>query len=155
MQTANFTIAAADGTTTPLSPGLKSWRERILHRAEEMERLLGEVTAALEGHGYSARDVMGVRLALEEAIVNGLRHGNRGDPTKCVRIRYYVGAHLTIAKVEDEGPGFDPELVPDPTLPENLDHATGRGLLLMRHYMTWTHFSGRGNRVTLGKLRSR
>jgi serine/threonine-protein kinase RsbW len=60
-----------------------------------------------------------------------------------------------LAEVEDEGPGFNPAVVPDPTLPENLEQTGGRGLLLMRHYMSWVHYSERGNHVTLGKCRSR
>ena len=58
------------------------------------------------------------------------------------------------AEVEDEGPGFDPGRVPDPTLPENPDRPGGRGLPLMRHFMTWVRFSRPGNRVTLCKYRS-
>ena len=57
-------------------------------------------------------------------------------------------------EVEDEGRGFDPSHVPDPTLPENLERPNGRGLLLMRRSMTWVRYTGRGNRVTLCKRRS-
>jgi serine/threonine-protein kinase RsbW len=126
-----------------------------LHRAAEVAPLLDKVVATLAALGYPAHDCHGVRLALEEAIVNGLRHGNRGDPAKRVRVGYRVRPDVLLAFVEDEGPGFDSEGVPDPTLPENLDRPGGRGLLLMRHYMTWVCFSGRGNRVTLAKRRSR
>jgi len=58
-----------------------------------------------------------------------------------------------LAEVEDEGPGFDPGGVADPTAAENRERTDGRGLLLMRHYMTWVRFSARGNRVTLYKQR--
>jgi serine/threonine-protein kinase RsbW len=119
-----------------------------------MASVLGEVAAKLDGLGYSARDVLGLRVALGEAIVNGLRHGNGGDPLKCVRIRCSAGPDMMLAEVEDEGLGFNPGVVPDPTLPENLHHTGGRGLILMRHYMTWVCFSGRGNCVTLCKRRS-
>jgi serine/threonine-protein kinase RsbW len=95
-----------------------------------------------------------VRLALEEAVVNGLRHGNQGDPSKCVRVLYRVAPEAVLAEVQDEGAGFDPARVPDPTLPENVDRPGGRGLVLMRHFMTWVEFSARGNRVTLCKRRS-
>jgi serine/threonine-protein kinase RsbW len=130
------------------------WRDVSLHRAEDAVPLLDEVAATLAALGYPARDCGGVRLALEEAIVNGLRHGNGGDPTKRVRVGYRAGPNTVLAVVEDEGRGFDPDRVPDPTLPENLERPGGRGLLLMRHYMTWVCFSGRGNRVTLAKRRS-
>jgi serine/threonine-protein kinase RsbW len=120
-----------------------------------MTPLLEEVVDAMAGWGYSSRDRSGMRLALEEAIINGLRHGNGGDLGKCVRVYYRVGPDAVLAEVEDEGPGFDPAAVPDPTLPENLGRPSGRGLLLMRHFTTWVCFSGRGNRVTLWKERSR
>ena len=130
------------------------WRDVSLHRTEEVVPLLDEVVATLAALGYSDRDCGGVRLALEEAIVNGLRHGNQGDPAKRVRVGYRAGPNTMLAVVEDEGPGFDPDRVPDPTLPENLDRPGGRGLLLMRHYMTWVCFARPGNRVLLAKRRS-
>jgi prepilin-type N-terminal cleavage/methylation domain-containing protein len=126
-------------------------REVRLHRADEVVPLLEEMAAVLDGMGCTPRDCVGVRLALEEAIVNGLRHGNGGDPAKCVRVRYRLSPAAVVAEVEDEGQGFDPDAVPDPTLPENLERAGGRGLLLMRHFMTSVQFGGRGNRVTLCK----
>jgi serine/threonine-protein kinase RsbW len=129
-------------------------REVILRRSQEMTPLLEDVVDAMAGRGYSARDRSGMRLALEEAVVNALRHGNGGDPAKRVRVCYHVGAGAVLAEVEDEGAGFDPSAVPDPTLPENLDRACGRGLLLMRHFMTAVRFAGRGNRVLLYKCRS-
>ena len=122
-----------------------------LRRGEEVVPLLEEVAATMEALGYSPRDVAGLCLGLEEAVVNGLRHGNGSDPRKQVVVRYCVTAEEVLAEVEDEGPGFDPARVPDPRLPENLDRPGGRGLLLMRHYLSWVRFSGRGNRVTLCK----
>ena len=128
--------------------------EVTLRRAGEVGLFLDDLVVALAGLGYSSRDCAGVRLALEEAVVNGLRHGNGGDPARRVWVRYHFRPDSLLAEVEDEGPGFDPRLVPDPTLSENLDRPGGRGLLLMRHYMSWVRFSRRGNRVTLCKYRS-
>jgi serine/threonine-protein kinase RsbW len=125
-----------------------------LRRAGEVVPFLDGLVAALTDLGYPEHDCAGVRLALEEAVVNGLRHGTGGDPAKRVRVRWHASPEALLAEVEDEGPGFDPGRVPDPTLPENLERPGGRGLLLMRHFMTWVLFSGRGNRVTLCKHRS-
>jgi serine/threonine-protein kinase RsbW len=130
------------------------YREVCLRRPDEVLPLLERVTATLTALGYPPRDCGGVRLALEEAVVNGLRHGNRGDPRKRVRVCYFAGPEAVVAEVEDEGPGFDPEKVPDPTAPENLGKPSGRGLLLMRHFMTWVRFSRRGNCVAMGKRRT-
>jgi serine/threonine-protein kinase RsbW len=104
--------------------------------------------------GYPEKDLFRLRLALEEALVNAVKHGNRGDPAKQVRVRYQVTRERTLAEVEDEGEGFDPGQVHDPLAPENLERPGGRGLLLMRSFMTWCRFHGRGNRVTLCKDRS-
>jgi serine/threonine-protein kinase RsbW len=127
------------------------WVLVTLRHGQEAAPLLERVAAAMTERGYAPRDVMGLHLALEEAIVNALHHGNGNDPRKRVVVRYAVGPEEVLAEVEDEGRGFYPELVPDPTAPENRDKECGRGLLLMRHFTTWVRFHGRGNRVTLCK----
>jgi serine/threonine-protein kinase RsbW len=131
-----------------------SEREVSVSRPEDVATVLAGFVSALANLGYAQRDCMGLELALEEAIVNGLRHGNGGDPSKQVRVHYRVTRQAVLADVEDEGPGFDPNRVPDPTRPENLERPSGRGLLLIRHYTTWVGFSARGNRVTLYKCRT-
>lgn len=130
------------------------WRQARLRHEEELVPLLDAVVEAMAGAGYTARDCRDMRLALEEAVVNGLKHGNGNDPTKWVCVRYCVTADTTVTDVEDQGPGFDPTSVPDPTAPENLERPSGRGLLLMRHFTTWVRFHDRGNRVTLCKCRA-
>jgi serine/threonine-protein kinase RsbW len=125
------------------------WVHFRLSASYEVRPLLDRMTAWMEAEAYPHGDCAGMRLALAEAIVNALRHGNRYDPAKQVRVRFRVDAQEALAEVEDEGPGFDPEAVPDPTAGENLDKPSGRGLLLMRHFTTWVRFRGRGNLVTL------
>jgi serine/threonine-protein kinase RsbW len=125
-----------------------------LRRADDVVPYLEGVTDALFHLGYPPRDVAGLRLALEEAIVNGLRHGNGGDPARRVVVCSSLRREEVLFEVEDEGAGFDPRQVPDPTAPENLGRPSGRGLLLMRHYTTWVRHLGRGNSVLLCKRRS-
>jgi serine/threonine-protein kinase RsbW len=141
----------ADAGAVPAGFG-RTYRAVSLRRCEEMAPLLDELVDALAGLDYPPGDRAGVRLALEEAVVNGLRHGNQGDPTKCVRVRYHVGSEAVLAEVEDEGPGFDPASAADP---DNLEKPSGRGLSLMRHHTTWLCYHGRGNRLTLCKHRLR
>ena len=101
-----------------------------------------------------AVDFMYLLDRLEEALVNALRHGNKADPTRQVRVRYRVTAAGVWAEVEDEGPGFSPDAVPDPTSPERLEQPGGRGLALMRYYLSSVEYNDRGNVVTLCKWRS-
>jgi serine/threonine-protein kinase RsbW len=154
--TPNDDVPHAEASRDPLpTPGLQGpYREVRLRRSNDLPPLADDVCAALTGAGYSPRDCFAVRLALEEAIVNGLRHGNGGDPSRCVLVRYRVTPEAVLAEVEDEGPGFDPDGVPDATLAENREKTSGRGLLLLRSLMSWVQFSERGNCVTLCKLPS-
>ena len=125
-----------------------------VHSAADMAVVLERVETALEREGYSRKDRHAVRLALEEAIVNGLKHGHRHDPTKAVRVWWVVAPAGVRAVVEDQGPGFNPEQVPDPLAPEHFERPCGRGLLLMRSFMTSVRYNRRGNQVALYKQRS-
>lgn len=111
------------------------------------------ILQALEGLEYPPRDVFGVRLALEEALVNAIKHGNAMDPDKHVRVTCEVSYDQVRIEIEDEGPGFNPGEVADPTDDENLDCPGGRGIMLMRAFMNVIEYNDVGNRVTLVKLR--
>ncbi|MGH7171747.1 MAG: ATP-binding protein, partial [Gemmataceae bacterium] len=87
--------------------------------------------------------------ALEEALVNAIKHGHKFDPSKEVQLRYYLTAECLLAEIEDQGCGFKPEDVPNPFAPENLERPSGRGLLLMQNYMTWVRYNDAGNCVTM------
>lgn len=111
------------------------------------------IVVLLEKLGYPARDVFGVRLALEEALVNAIKHGNKHDPCKQVHIRCRADRDVVCITIEDEGPGFVPGEVPDPTLEENLEKPSGRGIMLMRAFMSSIEYNDTGNQVTLEKRR--
>jgi serine/threonine-protein kinase RsbW len=127
--------------------------ETIPSELEAAERIQDRIIALVEQNGFSARDVFGMRLALEEAIVNAIKHGNRMDPAKSVRIVCEVDETRVFVEVEDQGPGFNPTDVPDPTAEENLEKPGGRGIMLMRAFMTRVEYLGRGNQVVLEKVR--
>jgi serine/threonine-protein kinase RsbW len=112
------------------------------------------VVAAMAALGYGDADRFAMRVALEEALANAIKHGHRGDPAKQIRFCYRVTTARVLVEVEDEGPGFDARLVPDPRTPERLTQPGGRGLLLMRAYMTRVCYTGRGNCVFLCRERS-
>jgi len=115
-------------------------QERIVSRLEELE--------------FSSRDVFGMRLALEEALVNAIKHGNRMDPDKTVRVEWAISSDFVRVVIEDQGPGFQPDDVPDPTMEENLERPCGRGIMLMRAFMSHVEYQGRGNILVLEKRRA-
>lgn len=117
------------------------------------ERIQERIIGLLESFHYPPRDVFGVRLALEEAIVNAIKHGNGMDPDKSLQIEVDVDEQRALVHVQDEGRGFDPDDVPDPTAEENLERPGGRGIMLMRAFMTSVEYNRRGNRVSLVKQR--
>jgi serine/threonine-protein kinase RsbW len=109
---------------------------------------------ALKEHSYGEQDVFAVRLATEEAVVNAIRHGNDLDPQKKVVVSFSVTDGKVTVVVSDQGEGFDPAIVPDPTDPRFLEVPSGRGLMLMRAYMDEVLFNEKGNEVTMIKTRS-
>ena len=105
----------------------------------------------MESRGYSPRDVFGVRLALEEALVNAIKHGNKMDPDKVVNVKWEIDEEHVRVVIEDQGEGFLVQDVPDPTDEENLDKPGGRGIMLMRSFMSVVEYNESGNRLTLEK----
>lgn len=111
------------------------------------------ILARLKTNNFSPEDIFSVHLALQEAFLNAIIHGNKMDPEKPVKIDYSVGPGEVRISMTDEGKGFDPNSVPDPRRPENLYKTNGRGLLLMRTYMSVVEFNRQGNRVNMIKYK--
>lgn len=111
-----------------------------------------QVMDAVHAAGYSENAVFAVKLSLEEALVNAIRHGNKLNPAKRVKIHARVDAKQVEITIEDQGPGFNRANVPDPTAEENLTKCSGRGLLLMEAYMNKVEYSDNGRKVRLVKL---
>ncbi len=110
--------------------------------------------ARLEALKWNKRDLFSIRLAMEEAVVNAIEHGNDLDPLKRVHVVCRISADSAFIQITDEGPGFDPGAIPDPTDHDHLECPGGRGVMLMRSFMTEVFFNERGNRVTLVKRRT-
>lgn len=89
------------------------------------------------------------RTALAEALANAMTYGNRLDPAKDVEVRIHLGIHQIRVEVIDAGDGFDPDALPDPTDPENVDREQGRGLYVIRHLADEVTFNAKGNRLCL------
>jgi serine/threonine-protein kinase RsbW len=113
-----------------------------------------DIERDLRACAFEDREVFCIRLALEEALVNAIKHGNQMDLRKKIHISYRVCPDCFEVRIADEGPGFDPQDVPDPMAPENLERPCGRGLLLMRHYMTEVTYHPPGNRLSMTKVRA-
>ncbi len=119
----------------------------------ESRRLQDDIERCLRQYDYGERDIFSIRLALEEALINAIKHGNQMDRNKKVHVVYRIGSDRFDVTVTDEGPGFDPADVPDPTAVENLERPSGRGLMLMRHYMNDVCYNSAGNAVSMSKVR--
>lgn len=114
------------------------------------ERLLSEVSEL----GFSEADKFAIKLALEESLVNAIKHGNKFDQSKQVTVTWDISDKFAKFSITDEGEGFLPEKVPDPTCDENLLRPCGRGLMLMRAYMDEVSYNDPGNQVHMVKSKS-
>ena len=101
--------------------------------------------------GYSEGSIFAIKLALEEALNNAIRHGNRCDCSKKVTVKVELDEQQMCISVADEGKGFDPAAVPDPTADENLEKPSGRGIMLMRAFMDDVHYSNSGKEICMRK----
>jgi serine/threonine-protein kinase RsbW len=119
----------------------------------EARRIQTAIEEALRAAGYSEHDIFSIRLALEEALVNAIKHGNQMDPDKRVVIQYEITVERFDISIADEGPGFNPEEVPDPTAIENIERPCGRGLLLMKGFMSGVEYLDKGNVVHMWKIK--
>ena len=129
--------------------------EMVITSDMEAAREAGsQVLKVVVDRGYDEAASFAIRLAIEEALNNAIEHGNRFDPEKKVTVRFEVNTKRATITIADEGSGFDPSGVPDPTADENLEKPTGRGIMLMHAYMDKVRFNDRGNQVCLIKNKS-
>ncbi len=114
-------------------------------------RILSEI----EAYGFDQEDIFAIHLAIEEAFINAIKHGNKMDNNKEVKIDYSVSPDKVEIFIADLGDGFDPDSIPDPRRGENLYKTEGRGLLLMRSYMDVIEFNERGNSVRMVRYKEK
>ena len=131
-----------------------TFEQRIASDTVEGREVVSQILEALAHAEWEEHDMFAVHLAMEEALVNAIKHGNRKDPEKTVEVICRIAKDRVQIRITDEGSGFDPRAVPDPTDEENLEIPSGRGLMLMRCYMTSVEFNTRGNQVSMEKVRS-
>ena len=137
----------------PIDPHQTASRDLVLELPTDVRTIehavdyvIGRCPACAE---QARRLQLNFRVGLTEALSNAMLYGNSRDPSKSVLVEIAFQLGRIQARVTDQGPGFDPSTVPDPTTPENLTKPCGRGLFLMRKLLDEVWFNDRGNQVTL------
>ena len=123
-------------------------------RIENIELVQIAVESSLRQLRLDADSSHGIGTAVREAVANAIKHGNSMDPEKRVKVVCWMEGDEVVIRVSDEGEGFDPNVLPDPTEPDNLLRPNGRGIFFMKNYMDeidYTFEPGRGTQVTLRK----
>ncbi len=135
-------------STAPIDCSLELASKPVL-----FQKVCRDILKHLQAFDYSQDDIFAVHLAIEEAFINAVKHGNQMDPQKLVQVEYRIDSEKFEISVIDAGRGFHPENVPDPRYGENLYKTEGRGLLLMRSYMDQIEFNDAGNGVRMVRYR--
>ena len=115
--------------------------------------LIGEVMAVVRTSQWNEQDSFAIELALEEALANAVQHGNDSDPSKTIRFDCKLNPNVVYVRIEDEGHGFKPQTLADPRDAENLMVESGRGVLLIKHFVTRVKWNERGNVIEFEKER--
>jgi serine/threonine-protein kinase RsbW len=101
--------------------------------------------------GVISPEASNLFVALDEAFVNAVKHGNKNDPSKLIRVGSELSPKEACFTIEDEGEGFDVQTIPDPRDPANLFKSSGRGVLLIYNIMDEVEYNAQGNRVKMVK----
>jgi serine/threonine-protein kinase RsbW len=120
--------------------------ESIVKNLRIVENAIDEATNEL---GISVDNYGKILVSTLEAVNNAILHGNQSNPEKFVHIEITCKKKEITIKVIDEGSGFSPKKVPDPTTPENLEELNGRGVYLMSRLADKIKYSKKGNSVTM------
>lgn len=111
-----------------------------------VENAIDDATAII---GISQDNYGKILVSTMEAVNNAILHGNKSVPEKVVDIEISYRNNELMISVTDEGPGFRPEAVPDPTKPENIEALNGRGIYLMSHLADKIEYNEKGNSVSM------
>lgn len=139
----------ADSTTSRASFTLDSTLDTV-------NRLELEAEQFAQRAGFSEDDIPNIAMAVREAAVNAVLHGNNYSTEKHVSASFETTSLDLVIKIADQGPGLDPDTIPDPLAPENILRGSGRGIFLIRAFMDEVHFrqTHPGTELTLIKHRT-
>ena len=121
----------------------------------EALKVCEQILSKLQCNNFGRDDVFAVHLALEEALLNAMKHGNKMDPQRKVKVEYSANGDKVEITVTDQGEGFKPGLIPDPRIAQNLLKPEGRGLFLINSYMDVVEFNDSGNSVRMVRYREK
>jgi serine/threonine-protein kinase RsbW len=128
--------------------------ERVIPSDAAAGRLaLEEILEQLKAQQWIPHDVFSIHLAMHEALVNAMMHGNRQDARKQVHIRCRMSRDTVHVEIADEGPGFNPTALPNPTDPDRLERPCGRGVMLIKAFMSHVYYNEQGNCIVMEKQR--
>ncbi|MBN1807391.1 MAG: ATP-binding protein [Sedimentisphaerales bacterium] len=127
----------------------------VKSRPSAVVEVCEQVLSQLEVNGFGKDDIFAVHLALEEAFLNAVKHGNKMDSSKEVKIDCNVDFDKIEISLTDEGEGFEPSSVADPRFGEDLYKPGGRGLLLMNSYMDVVKFNETGNSLYMVRYKEK
>jgi serine/threonine-protein kinase RsbW len=117
--------------------------------------VFSQIQPGLQAGNFSEEDIFAVHLALEEAFANAVKHGNKMEQSKAVKVDYSIEPDKIEICMTDEGDGFDPEVIPDPRYGDNLYKPAGRGMLLMRSFMDVLEYNKKGNSLRMIRYREK
>ncbi|MGB8227164.1 MAG: ATP-binding protein [Sedimentisphaerales bacterium] len=131
--------------------------EKIISKGvvPELRHICAKILCHIQQLRYSDDDLFAIHLAMEEAVVNAVKHGNKQDPARDVVIEYDLSPEKIDLWVTDQGKGFDSDHLADPRLGDNIYKTCGRGVLLIRSYMDAVEYNQSGNSVHMVKLNSK
>lgn len=131
----------------PHIPGAKV--VTLVHDRTQIDALEQELMDQIESHGFPTSSQFAIKLAFEEAVTNAFVHGNKGLHDADITVEFAVEPEQVLIGVQDRGPGYRPDDIPDPTLEENLHKPSGRGLMLIKTYMTRVWHNDAGNKLLM------
>lgn len=152
--------ANSSGTVSSVSCSLRrdklvsEFCEVIPSTLDALNTIEEKIIAVIKNLPCAPDELLGVSISLREALANAVLHGNQNDPTKRVVVACFCeceGSGGLLLVVSDEGPGFNPTEVPDPTGAEAIHEWHGRGIYLMRHFMDDVSYERGGTQVLLRK----
>ena len=126
-------MGVTDSTTNRSSMTLASELSSVDPVEAKAEQLAREA-------GFDEDTASQIAMVVREAVINAILHGNKRHPAKQVHVRFELNDEALSIRIADEGPGLDPDSVPDPLAPENILRSSGRGIFLMRAIMDEVHF---------------